>query len=107
MLSKRLRYLAANLVLLSGLILVGGLWYSSLDAASVIRAATGVAYLVIALGLYGQSRFTLFVAMGATLARVALLPGIDAVNPALLVMDLTSCACCAAVLWQVRHEPSR
>ena len=104
---QRLRYLAANLVLASGLILTASPWYASLDASSVITASIGIAYLIIALGLFGQSRFTLFVAVGACLARSWLLSGDATIDRILLAMDLTTCACCIAVLWQVRNEPSR
>lgn len=104
---KRLRYLAANMVLVSGLVLAASPWYGNLDAIAVIRAAVGIAYLIIALGLFGQSRFTLFVAIGACLTRAWMLTGDGAVDLALLTLDLASSICCAAVLWQVRKEPSR
>lgn len=105
--NRRLRYLAANLVLMIGIVLVASPWYRELDATSVISAATGVAYLIIALGLFGQSRFTLFVAIGGCLARPWLLPAVEPLSNALLAMDLLAAACCLVVLWQVRHEPSR
>ena len=59
----RLRNLAALLVTRSGIGQVAMLWFRPLTGAAVIDAVIGITYIIIGIGLQGQSRFTLFVAV--------------------------------------------
>ena len=63
-----LRLLAATLVIGSGTGRVASLWFRELNHQAVLDATIGAIYLFMAIGLYGSSRFTLFVAMGLPLA---------------------------------------
>lgn len=66
--TRKLRNLTAALMGLSGFTHIAQLWLFDLDTASLVGAASGVVYLLIALGLAGHSRFTLWIAV--------LIPGI-------------------------------
>jgi len=57
------RNLAAALILLSGLSHISQLWFSPLGSTALLTALSGVFYLLIGLGLAGQSRFTLWLAI--------------------------------------------
>lgn len=78
----RLRNLAALLICLSGVGLVAMLWFRELTETAVIDALIGFSYLVIGIGLLGQSRFTLFVAIAVPVADMALV--LDTTPPAAL-----------------------
>ena len=66
--AQRLRLFPAVTMTLSGIGQVGALWFRELSHLAVLDALAGVIYLFIAIGLYGSSRFTLFVAIGFPLA---------------------------------------
>jgi hypothetical protein len=107
-----LRNLAATLTLLSGLLQVALLWFVALTPEAVLVALLGVVYLITAVGLYGQSRFTLALASigpiaGALLSlQLTQLPlGTDLWLK--VVADGLITICSALVLWRVRHQPSR
>lgn len=59
----RLRNLAALLITVSGAGQVAMLWFRELTGSAVIDAMMGVTYIIIGIGLQGQSRFTLFIAI--------------------------------------------
>jgi hypothetical protein len=65
--------LAAMLITASGAGQVALLWFRDLSAEILIGAFIGVVYIIIGIGLLGQSRFTLFVAIAVPLAAAALL----------------------------------
>lgn len=69
----RLRNLAALLIMVSGIGQVAMLWVRDLTEAAVIGALLGVTYIIIGIGLLGQSRFTLFVAIVVPATTAALL----------------------------------
>jgi len=102
------RLLAAFLITLSGIGLVAMLWFRELTGAVLIDAMLGVVYIIIGIGLQGQSRFTLFVAIGVP-ATAALLvlnsTPTGAVAPlqlARLVIDLAVILCAAVALADTR-----
>ena len=66
--AERLRLFPALVMTLSGMGQVAALWLRELNHQAVLDALSGVIYLFIAIGLYGSSRFTLFVAIGFPLA---------------------------------------
>jgi len=107
---RLLRNVAATLVTMSGAALIGALWFRELDGMALLDALAGSIYLFIGIGLYGQSRFTLFVAIAASavsalyLSYVRDAPGI--LDQLRISADLIVIGCSAWVLWQVRKKPS-
>ena len=107
-----LRNSAAALISISGLGLITMLWFRELSEAAVAEALLGTVYLIISLGLLGQSRFSLFVAivapaMGATLL-LQFIP-LTEMNPLQLTrvaIDGLVIMLSATVLWHVCHNPS-
>lgn len=105
-----LRMFAASLVLLSGLAQLGSLWLRELDGRSITDGVLGGVYLILALGLFGRSRFSLFMGI--------LIPTVTATTllffyPASIEWQLQRYATdaviallCLLVLWRVRNEPS-
>jgi len=61
--TRKLRDLAAALMLLAGITHVGQLWFYSLSGTTIFAALFGMFYFLIALGLAGKSRFSLWVAV--------------------------------------------
>lgn len=68
----RLRVLAAVLITLSGIGQVALLWFRDLTGGAVVDALIGVVYIIIGIGLQGQSRFTLFVAIAVPAAAATM-----------------------------------
>ena len=108
--TRFLRNSAAALVTALGTGLVAALWFRDLDAAALADALAGSVYLFIGIGLFGRSRFVLFVAIAACaanawyLSRYGSTPG--SVQQLRILADLIVVLCCGWVLWQVRGEPS-
>lgn len=106
------RYAAATIVAVSGLLQVASLWRHRLSEDVLLTALIGSVYLLVAIGLYGRSRFTLFVAAGlcAACAGTLLLSGLPWPWPAAQIIrfasDLAVVVLCGRVLWSVRHLPS-
>ena len=57
---RKARYLAACLTFLSGFSHVAQLWFRETDGTALLTAAVGMIYLLLGLGLSGQSRFALW-----------------------------------------------
>ncbi len=103
---------AALLVTASGLWQITGLWRYRLTEEVLLTALTGSIYLLMAIGLFGRSRFTLFVAV-AVCGGFTLLGLGQAASwtwPPLSLLrtgsDLLATVLCARVLWTVRHDAS-
>lgn len=100
----RLRNLAALLVTISGGGQVAMLWFRPLTGEVVIDAVIGITYIIIGIGLQGQSRFTLFVAIAvpATVAAVILnnepLAGMASLQRTRVALDLAIILCAGIVL---------
>ncbi|MEM1112086.1 MAG: hypothetical protein AAGI11_09285 [Pseudomonadota bacterium] len=60
----RLRLIPAVAMTLTGAALLSALWFRDLNETAVLDALAGAIYLFVAIGLFGSSRFSLFVAMG-------------------------------------------
>lgn len=105
-----LRYFAAILITLSGIGHIGALWLRELTGEALTDALLGSVYLIIGIGLFGQSRFTLFMAIVIPAIAGALLynafPDPGHVHSARLAVDATVVLCSVMVLWQVRNNPS-
>ncbi len=102
-----IRLVAAWLVLTAGTLQAASPWYRPFDSETLVIAATGVVYLIVAVGLFGLSRFTLFVAVALCLARSVWLPVDASLQVLLTVTDFSAALACLLVLWTVRNEPSR
>ena len=104
----RLRVLASFLITLSGFGLVAMLWFRELTGAALIDAALGVVYIIIGIGLQGQSRFTLFMAIGIPAAAAALVlsstpeGALERLQIARLSIDLAVILCAVAELAKTR-----
>lgn len=104
-----LRHATALLTGISGSGQISLLWVLELGAPVLGVAFAGCIYLMLALGLFGVSRFALFVA--------ALMPGLRALyawNPLPVleweqlrtVVDLIIALSALFLLWKARHRPT-
>lgn len=107
-----LRLLAATLVICGGAVRIASLWFRELDEQAVLTLLTGAVYLIMGIGLFGQSRFALFIA-AVTCSATSLLAlryvSLEAMLPlqlAAVVADAVTAVCCVLVFWQLRKEPS-
>jgi len=105
-----LRNLAATLITFSGIGLIASLWLRDLTGAALADALLGAVYLIIGIGLFGQSRFTLFMAIviPATAAGFLLhaFPHPGQVHSARIAVDAAVIVSSVIVLWNVRNNPS-
>ena len=107
---KHLRNFAAILITLSGIGHIAALWMRALTGAALLDALLGAVYLIIGIGLFGQSRFTLFMAIvipaivAGFLYRT--LPAPNHVDNARMAVDAVVVLCSVIVLWHVRNNPS-
>ncbi len=105
-----MRNLAASLITLSGIGLIASLWLRDLTGAALADALLGAVYLIIGIGLFGQSRFTLFMAIVIPAAAAGLLlnayPHPGQVHTARITADAAVILCSVIVLWNVRNNPS-
>ncbi len=103
-----LRNIAATLATLSGVALIGALWLRELDGVALMDAVAGSVYLFVGIGLYGSSRFTLFVATAVAAAGLAMVAGRpgnpDALLQLRMLVDLIIILCSAWVLWRLRNK---
>lgn len=104
--SRVLRGIAAVVVTLSGVALIGALWIRPLTELAVVDAVLGAAYLILGLGLFGQSRFSLLPGIllpGAAalyLLATAGVSGPGVVAGTRMAADATVALCCAMALWR-------
>ncbi len=107
---RTLRLTSACLLTLSGAALISALWLRELGEAAVLDALLGATYLIIAIGLFGQSRFSLFVAAvipgAVALTVLRTTGGVLAVDQLRIAADAIVALSCAWILWRVRNEPS-
>ena len=71
--TRKLRDLSAALMLLAGITHVAQLWIYTLSGATIFAAMFGMVYFLIALGLAGNSRFTLWT--GVIIPALAVVAG--------------------------------
>ncbi len=108
----RLRILAGTLITCSGLGRIASLWFRELNGEAVLALLVGAVYLIIGIGLFGQGRFTLFLAVAAPLATLALLvqhtaPQLNLAQQAVIAVDGIAVLCSAMVLIHMRKQPVR
>jgi len=110
--TRLLRNAAATLITLSGISHLAGLWFLDLNTSTLLSALFGAVYLYIGLGLFGQSRFTLFLAMVIPAGGVSLLLQYTPVETmsALALLRIAASMLVilfsAIVLWNVRNDAS-
>ena len=105
-----LRFASASLLCLSGLAHIAALWHRELTGLAIGDALLGAVYLIIALGLFGKSRFSLFMAIiipatvTAWLYTTLAQPG--QVQLLRMGVDVSVALLSTVVLWNVRNNPS-
>jgi hypothetical protein len=108
----RTRNIAASLLTISGISHIAELWFRDINSAALAGAMFGALYLIIGIGLYGQSRFSLFMAIivPATGLWLALQKNtIGAMPPLALIQTCIAGAVIvgsSAVLYAVRNNAS-
>ncbi len=108
----RLRNTAATLITACGISHIAELWFRDIDIAALAGALFGAGYLIIGIGLYGQSRFVLFLAilLPAAGVRLALksvhIESVNLLGTAQLVSAGIVIIFSALVLYAVRNRPS-
>ncbi len=107
-----LRNGCALLLLLSGLAHIASLWFRELTMEALGGALLGTLYLFIAIGLFGQSRFTLFLAilfpaLACWLELAGAAPG-NMTDLQLTSLAINACVIgsSAYILWRVRQHHS-
>jgi hypothetical protein len=106
------RNIAATLITIIGCSHIAELWFTELSRETLLLALLGAIYLFIGIGLFGRSRFTLFLAMALPAAGIALalqLDPIESMSAVVLLRITTSLMVIVLstnVLWSVRNNPS-
>ncbi len=107
--TRKLRNFAATLSLISGGAHVGQLWYTELDALAMATALLGIFYFLLGLGLAGQSRFSLWMAIVIPVLSVFALGEYLLLGPQIMVavllitLDTLIIAIAAYILFKTRH----
>ncbi|WOJ93186.1 hypothetical protein R0135_15565 [Congregibacter variabilis] len=103
---KKLRNLAAIIAILSGASQCFSLWLLPTSTTLLLTALTGTLYLLLGLGLFGISRFSLFLAITLPPLRgwFGLYPlDIPAWELLRIASDLTIALLCIPSLWASLH----
>lgn len=116
--NRKLRVFTGCLITAAGSGLVAALWFRELTAVAVVDALLGAVYLVIAIGVFGQSRFSLFLA-GLVPALVAVvvfsalesqgdltIAAANRLTQLRIAIDITIAASASIALWRARKLPS-
>jgi len=105
-----LRYTAASLMCLSGLGQIAALWLRQLTGSVLIDGLLGTVYLLTGIGLFGRSRFSLFMAVVIPMTASGVLLNTAGPPQQLHVLriavDVAVALLSMVVLWQLRHHPS-
>lgn len=107
-----LRNSAALLITLSGIGHVASLWFRELTPDALLSALIGAVYLFIGIGLYGQSRFTLFTAIvlpalgSAAQLRQVPWQQLNDLQSTAIAINVFVILSSAYILWRVRHHLS-
>lgn len=105
-----LRNTAATLMCLSGTAQIAALWWRELTGTALIDGLWGTVYVIIGIGLYGHSRFSVYMGMLIPAAAIGLLvytaPQIELIYSLRTAIDVVVVLVCAVVLWESRHHPS-
>jgi len=98
-----MRNVVAAIVTLLGLLLIGSLWMRELGGPALLDALLGSVYLFVGIGLFGHSRFTLFLAMGISAAHLSSVYNIGIFEQTLvlarIVLDVVIFLACFGLLF--------
>lgn len=104
-----LRNTAATLMCLSGVGQIAMLWLQPLTGTALVDGLWGTVYVIVGIGLYGHSRFSVYVSMVVPAAAIGLLlyqaPLLEQLYTLRAAVDVTIILLCAVVLWETRHHP--
>jgi len=88
----------------AGITQIALLWQEDLSASLLVIAAVGFAYLLVALGLMGRSRLSLFLGIVLTLVCTAVLmqasARLSAMTTILTLVNPSIAVCCALALYR-------
>ena len=104
-----LRNTAAALMCLSGTAQFAALWLRELTGTALLDGLWGTVYVIIGIGLFGHSRFS--VVMGIVVPATAagmLIYSLSQPEQAYtlrIAFDVVIAVLCAVVLWETRHHP--
>ena len=105
-----LRTVAATLICVSGIGQIAALWLRELTGTALADGLLGSVYLVIGIGLFGQSRFSLFLAIVIPATAIGVIlytgPQPEQVYTLRIAIDAVVALCSALELWRVRHNVS-
>ena len=105
-----LRSVAGALAVLSGLSQIAALWLRELTGLAVIDAVVGAIYLLLALGLFGRSRFSLFMGIVVPASAIAWFTWLRSdpgtFHQQRLAADAMIVLLCLIALWRVRKIPT-
>ena len=91
--------------------MVASLWLRDLTQLAVLDALIGAVYLIAGIGLFGHSRFSLFlgiaIPIGISSAFYHYTAEVQAIDQLRYTADGVIALLSAIVLWMVRHQESR
>jgi hypothetical protein len=109
--TRQIRNTAVLLMLASGVTHVAQLWFRDTDPAALLTALVGMYYLVLALGLAGRARFTVWITAASLLGEAAFglsLWSADAPDMLMawhILAGVTVAGLCLYVLYRTRYSP--
>jgi len=102
------RIAAAVIASVSGLGQIASLWLRDLSGAAVGDALLGAVYLLIAIGLFGRSRLSLFLAAivpaAAAISTAYRMPHPEDITVLRIALDLIIVVLSTLELWRTRHN---
>ena len=102
------RIAAAVIASVSGLGQIASLWLRDLSGAAVGDALLGAVYLLIAIGLFGRSRLSLFLATivpaAAAISTAYRMPHPEDITVLRIALDLIIVVFSTLELWRTRHN---
>ncbi len=102
------RIAAAVIASVSGLGQIASLWLRDLSGAAVGDALLGAVYLLIAIGLFGRSRLSLFLAAivpaAAVISTAYRMPHPEDITVLRIALDLIIVVLSTLELWRTRHN---
>lgn len=113
--NRKLRVFTGCLIAACGMALIASLWFRKLSGIALGDALLGAVYLIIAIGVFGQSRFSLFLAavVPATVSTTIYVLLTNTADGNLsdimrlrVAADVIITACAALALWRARNLPS-
>lgn len=109
--TRFLRNMAATLMCAAGAVMVAALWLRELNQLAVLDALVGAVYLIAGIGLFGYSRFSVFlgvvIPLGVSGTYFVHSAEVLAMDQLRYATDGVIAAFSAIVLWMVRNQETR